>query len=318
MEDEPPNPAATAVALPASERPMRQPFEAGAPVFGTTEVTWNLARELGRGGFGVVWLGTNHDTGEARAVKFFTHEVRRTDHAKHEMRVARHVLKHMRDHPEALANIVPLLATNLDIDPPWLMYRFVPGGRCLTHVIGELKGQNAAAREAVAVPLLRTVAAAVGRMHRLKTRIVHRDLKPSNVLMDGDTPLISDFGIGGASVIGAISDRTGGHTTMSANVNLLTHLRMSGTPLYACPQQLNGDDPDPRDDVYSLAVIAFQLLLGDPKATPGTDTRDVLEEAGVSDWLAALVARNLSSTIARRYADAAEMAEVLAACGPPG
>ncbi|HYH65749.1 MAG TPA: protein kinase, partial [Urbifossiella sp.] len=309
-----PDPAKTLVSQPASERKMSQPFERGAPVFGTSDAPWTLVQRLGAGGFGQVWEAANPDSGELRAVKFFTHEVRRTNHAKHEMRVASHVLKHMQEHPDTLANIVPLLSSNLDLDHPWLMYRLVPGGRCLNDVIGEMARQPKAERQEVAVPLLRTIAAAVGRMHRLKTPIVHRDLKPSNVLMDGDTPMISDFGIGGASVIGAISDSTGGHTTMSAGLNLPTHLHRCGTLKYSCPRQLAGDPPDPRDDVYSLAVIAFQLIEGDLSATPGADSRDAMEDGWHSYYkpLVGLIVRNLSSAPTRRQSDAAEFAKTLA------
>jgi len=286
------------------------------PLFGAPDASWSLVRRLGDGGFGQVWLTTSADTGESRVVKFFTHEVRRTEHARHEMRVVQHVLKHMREHPDTLANIVPLLDANLEVDPPWLMYRFVPGGRSLRDVIHESASQTLAQRVNTGLPILRTIAAAMGRMHRLKTPIVHRDLKPSNVLMDGDTPMISDFGIGGASVIGAISDGTGGHTSMPDGLSLPTHLQKSGTLRYCSPGQLAGDPPDPRDDVYSLAVVAYQVLMGDVEAAPGADTRDQLGDIGVSDSLTQIIARNLSRPPVRRQVDAGEFAASLADCDP--
>jgi len=306
-----PNPEVTSIAQTASERSMSQPFEAHAPVFGAPGAPWNLVHRLGIGGFGQVWLAKNADSDEYRAVKFFTHEVRRTQHAQHEMRVVRHVLKHMREHPESLANIVPLLDANLDTDPPWLMYRFVPGGQCFADVIRAVRDPSAATRLAAGVPLLRTVAEAVGRLHRLGIPIVHRDLKPSNVLMDGNTPMISDFGIGGASVIGNISDSTGGHTRMAADVDLFTHVRKSHTLVYASRQQLAGELPDPRDDVHALAVIAFQLAVGDFGASPGADTRDLLEDLEVGRLLAGVITQNLSSIPSRRQADAGHMADSL-------
>ncbi|MGE5374226.1 MAG: protein kinase domain-containing protein [Bacteroidota bacterium] len=77
--------------------------------------------------------------------------------------------------------------------------------------------------------------------------IVHRDLKPANILFDDhDNAFISDFGI-------------------AKSVDLpstLTKDRILGTPTYMSPEQAQGDEVDGRSDVYSLAIIVFQLLSG--------------------------------------------------------
>lgn len=81
--------------------------------------------------------------------------------------------------------------------------------------------------------------------------IVHRDIKPANILFDtDDVAYLSDFGI-------ATSD--GG---MDETASL-----MLGTPQYLSPEQARGEDIDGRSDVYSLGVVAYHALTGQPPFT---------------------------------------------------
>jgi hypothetical protein len=79
--------------------------------------------------------------------------------------------------------------------------------------------------------------------------IVHRDLKPSNILLGrGGEAKIADFGIAFDARAPALT-RTG-HTV--------------GTPIYMSPEQLIGDRVDPRSDVFSLGVVLYEMLAGEP------------------------------------------------------
>jgi hypothetical protein len=261
---------------------------------------WTLREKLGQGGFGEVWLAVNGISGERRAVKFCTHPAARNRLAEHEVKIVRHVLKHLTENSRQHPNVVPLLECNLTGGVPWLMYEFVPGGRTLANVIEEFAALEVAERVRRAVAIMRDIAAAVGAMHRLDVPVVHRDLKPQNVLMDGDTPRITDFGIGGAAVVAAISDTTGGYTEMSVSLPTLLQGPRVGTLLYASPEQWQGQPPDPRNDVYALGVIAFQMVKGDLQAVPGADARDELADLGVPDAVAALIVRSIAVNPDRR------------------
>ncbi|MBP3956318.1 protein kinase [Gemmata sp. G18] len=314
---EPTNPqddAQTIVPSPSQARRMRE-FAMGGPVLvpGTRvphAEMWILVELIGKGGFAQVWLARHHQSKAFRAVKFCTHAVARErlpDVARHESNVASYVQQHTSTPAGCHPNIVPLYECNLKGETPWLMYEFVPGKRSVANVIEDLQVLPVADRVARAVSLLHTIACAVGQFHRLERQIVHRDLTPKNVLMHGDVPRITDFGIGGAAVTAAVADATG-HTEFTVRVD--TMLRSAGTPPHASVQQLAGNDPDPRDDVYALGVMTYQMLTGDLGA-PGADARDKLEEMGVPVELIRLIVKSVSD-LSRRPKDAVEWAEMLA------
>ncbi|MCB0168279.1 MAG: protein kinase, partial [Anaerolineae bacterium] len=75
--------------------------------------------------------------------------------------------------------------------------------------------------------------------------IIHRDIKPSNVLMDGDWPLLSDFGL--AKMVENAVELTGTGVGM-------------GTPSYMSPEQGMGKKVDHRTDIYALGIILFEML----------------------------------------------------------
>jgi formylglycine-generating enzyme required for sulfatase activity len=105
------------------------------------------------------------------------------------------------------------------------------------------------------VDLFLLVTAAVQHAHA--HGIVHRDIKPSNILVTADgTPKLLDFGIAKA-----LAEDDGGESTVT-----LTGERVL-TPLYASPEQWRGEPVTIASDVYSLAVVLYELLAGEPPRT---------------------------------------------------
>jgi TonB family protein len=78
--------------------------------------------------------------------------------------------------------------------------------------------------------------------------VVHRDLKPTNILFDeAGRPYISDFGLA---------------RLLEGNERLTQSRTVVGTPYYMSPEQGSGQDVDRRCDIYSLGVVAYQMLTG--------------------------------------------------------
>src|SRR5262245_45614671 len=260
---------------------------------------WELEELLGVGGFGEVWKARNPDFADVPpvALKFCLDEKA----AGQLVREARVVGKALRQH--AHPGIVQL--RNVHIDPVCLEYEYVAGGDLVGLVRGWAEDGGPSPEEATALleELARTVAYAYER------GVVHRDLKPANVLLasrphppnppprrgeGGDflapplrggegaggwgwLPKITDFGIG------AVVARPAGETTRGARAS--TETGTSGyTFLYASPQQLAGEAADPRDDVYALGVIWYQLLTGNLNSgrPGGLRWQADLKERGVS------------------------------------
>jgi eukaryotic-like serine/threonine-protein kinase len=148
--------------------------------------------------------------------------------------------------------------------------------------------------------------------HAHKRGIVHRDMKPDNVVLASNGAVLLDFGIARA-VAASGSDR-------------LTRSGIAvGTSTYMSPEQITAlQEIDLRSDLYSLAVVLFECLAGQPPFThrneavvlqlhltqPAPDVRDLRPDTPPE--LAAGIARALAKTPAERWASAAEMRDALA------
>jgi predicted Ser/Thr protein kinase len=115
-----------------------------------------------------------------------------------------------------------------------------------------------------AVSILCEVASALAYAH--KQGVIHRDIKPENILLEDGQAVLADFGIA-AALAGP------GHVTGEK----LTRTGFSiGTVGYMAPEQsLGGSDVDSRADIYSLGVVAYEMLAGNPPFA-GTSTHAIL------------------------------------------
>lgn len=103
------------------------------------------------------------------------------------------------------------------------------------------------------LPLFLQLARAVQFAHQ--ARVVHRDLKPSNILVTADgTPKILDFGLSRALT----------HEAAETSIFTAPAIKYAGTISYMSPERLQGQELDahPREDVYSLGVILYEVLCG--------------------------------------------------------
>lgn len=124
-------------------------------------------------------------------------------------------------------------------------------GRPLSHLIKEHATDGLPYNQAW--PIIHSMSDALGHAH--KKNVVHSDFKPGNVFIDeNDEVRVLDFGI--ACAIGR-SDKNHQDATVF-NARSLGAM----TPAYASLEQLQNRDPDPRDDIYALACVTYELLTG--------------------------------------------------------
>ncbi len=108
-----------------------------------------------------------------------------------------------------------------------------------------------------ALLIIRYVLAGLGHAHQVG--IVHRDVKPENIFIlkgDANFAKILDFGI--AKLIGGAEDDNGSSEKLTQGGITF------GTPAYLSPEQALGDPSDARSDLYSVAVVLYELLTGVP------------------------------------------------------
>lgn len=259
---------------------------------------YELERQIGAGASGTVWRA--HSRGPvARVVAIKRLPVGGGSGELERLRREATLLTDL-DHP----HIVRVLEVLHDGDGIALAMQFAPGGS-LDELLAERGRLTPGQVVAVAAP----VADALASAHR--RGIVHGDVKPANVLFTSDgEPLLSDFGVA----------RTPGGVTSD---------QVSGTAEYVAPELLDGARPDPRADVYSLGVVCYQALAGQPPyAGPvplavvrAADTGQHLRLESlthVPEPLARVVERAMDRDPERRFTSADDLARALRTTVPAG
>ncbi len=198
---------------------------------------YELHAEIGRGGMGTVYRGFDPALDRAVAIKVLaSHLVWKKEFVERFLREA-----------QASARIKhPHIVTIYDVGEQEGQYYFVMEyleGRPLNQVIRE--------REQFppdeALPILRQLATALDYAH--SKGLVHRDVKPANVMVDHRGQItLTDFGLVHAA----------------QETRLTVTGAMMGTPQYMSPEQVAGQKVGPPADQYSLAMIAYEMLAGDP------------------------------------------------------
>jgi eukaryotic-like serine/threonine-protein kinase len=201
---------------------------------------WRLVRELGQGGMGSVWLAERADGSLKRQVALKLPRLSWARGLAERMARERDILASL-EHP----HIARLYDAGVDeAGRPWLALEYVQGKPIDAHC------RDADLPVARRVDLLLQVCAAVAYAH---TRLViHRDLKPGNILVgdDGQVRLL-DFGI---------AKLLDGERTAETALTLAAGRAL--TLDYASPEQVRGEPLSTASDVYSLGVVAYELLAG--------------------------------------------------------
>jgi serine/threonine-protein kinase len=250
---------------------------------------------VGSGSFGEVWRARHHIFDERVAIKIptdpqFVRNLQREGRTVHGVR-----------HP----NIVRALDLDPYADPPYYIMEYVDGPSLREIIDAHPKGLPIVA----VMPILRGIVLALQAAH--DHNLVHRDIKPANILvaggadLDGMTPervKVTDFGLG----------QVGGVTTASImqSGSMVTEegKSIAGTLAYMAPEQRDGHDVDARCDLYSAAVVLFEMLTG--VRPQGGDRPSEVREGGAPPFYDELFLKGYTR-IERRFASAAEMLTLL-------
>lgn len=201
-----------------------------------------VIRLLGRGSMGVVHLAQEVNLERLVAVKTLRGIIAGDERANHRFRREASAAARI-DHP----NVTSIFRLGELADgTPYIVMQYIRG-----RTLSALMASSGEISEDIAIAIVRQIAAGIAAAHR--ERVVHRDVKPANVLIEQDSNLaiLSDFGIAGILETGArIATR------------LTLHGEMLGDSRYVSPEQARGDAPTPASDIYSLAVVAYELLTG--------------------------------------------------------
>lgn len=210
---------------------------------------WEFSELLGRGGFGEVWLIQSKTFGNSQALKLCLEEK-----SKNVLKREAENLKRLMNKLPLHENIVKVIDANLEVEPYFISFEYVEGGTLEDKIRG---GGNQPIPLNDTIPLFLKICKAIAAAHDIG--VIHRDLKPANILVDKNgEPKIADFGIG--KVLAENNENNYSSTFTMAG---------AGTRGYMSPEQGNRNMPaDPSDDVFSLAIILFQMLMGSINSDP--------------------------------------------------
>jgi serine/threonine-protein kinase len=207
---------------------------------------YRIEQLLARGGMGAVYRARDIRLDRVLALKVLPADV--LGNAAVQQRFLRDTQTLMRLHHPAIVTVCD--SGILEDGRGFLAMELVDGEdlRTVLHREGRLDARRATA-------ILAAVCGAVETAHR--EGLLHGDLKPENILLtDGDVRVkVLDFGLGHV-----LEDRL---TAPPAASPVATAQVIVGTPAYMAPEQLRGRPLDGRADVFSLGVIAFEMLTGE-------------------------------------------------------
>ncbi|MFN2543048.1 MAG: Stk1 family PASTA domain-containing Ser/Thr kinase, partial [Actinomycetota bacterium] len=259
---------------------------------------YQLEETLGEGGMAKVYRGTDRVLGRTVAIKVLSPNYARDQNFVQRFRREAQAAARM-NHP----GVVSVYDTGSDDGTHYIVMEHVQG-RTLAQILraeGHLLPERAA-------EIAEAVAAALSFAHA--QGIVHRDIKPANIMI---TPAgevkVMDFGIARATASG---------DTLTQTATVL------GTATYLSPEQAQGEPVDGRSDIYSLGVVLYEMLAGQPpfagdspvavaykhvREDPALPTR---VNPSVPKGLEAVAMKALAKNPANRYQSAEEMRADLA------
>jgi serine/threonine-protein kinase len=262
---------------------------------------YEIVAELGKGAMGTVYRAVDPLLNRTVAVKTINLSADRDEMAEYEARFYQEAkAAGGLNHP----NIVTLYDIGRSGNVAYLAMEFLEGKELRTLMT---PGVPVAVADAVDIAI--QVAEALAYAHRCG--VVHRDIKPANIMIVGGRQVkITDFGIA---------------HMRSAEVKTQTGVVL-GSPKYMSPEQVLGKRAEPGSDIFSLAVIIYEMLTGNAPFTGGDINAIMFQIVNLAppapssvnpdapEMLDFIVAKALAKRLDERYSDARQLASDLRDC----
>ena len=247
---------------------------------------YRLEQLLGRGGMGAVYRARDMRLDRLVAIKVVRAELLGDREARRRFHREAQIIARLH-HPSIVAIFD---YGNLPDGGAYLVMELVRG-EDLRHLLlreGRIEPLRAAR-------ILSSVCGAIEAAHR--EGVLHRDIKPENILLPAGetTAKVLDFGVAKVVTDDRPGDASGGAPVEPATVVTAAGM-IVGTPAYMAPEQFRGVTPDAKTDVFSLGVIAYEMVSGELPFGRGTVADVVLAQ---SRGVPALRDRDVSPTVER-------------------
>jgi serine/threonine protein kinase/Tol biopolymer transport system component len=200
---------------------------------------YKVTRFIARGGMGLVFEGTQESLDRSVAIKFLYPHLSDDDQFRERFEREAHAIARL-DHP----NIVRVLDFGTEGQMHFMILDYIDGVTLRDHLI-RVQTDGLSLRTETVANIVQQVGSALTYAH--ERGYVHRDVKPGNIMLQKNGRVfLTDFGV--VKDVGAMSG------TMTGAV--------IGTPEYMAPEQANGANVGPPADLYALAVVTYEMLVG--------------------------------------------------------
>ena len=260
---------------------------------------FDIMREIGRGGMGIVLEAFDSKLQRPVAIKILSPELADEELGRQRFcREARAAASISHENVVAVHQVENACERGF----PYLVMQLISGETLEQRLKREGK---IPLKEVVRIGLQ----AARGLAAAHERGLIHRDIKPANILLEAphDRVKLMDFGL----------------ARVAEDVKLTRTGLVAGTPLYMSPEQALGEETDARSDLFSLGAILYEMIAGQTPFT-GNSALAILKQISeakhrplrqvnpeVPGWLAEMVDELLAKKPADRYQTANDLAEVL-------
>jgi serine/threonine-protein kinase PpkA len=251
---------------------------------------YNVGNVIGQGGMATVYYAKHILLNQGRALKVMSPELTNQPGFKESFISEGQFIATLK-HP----NIVNIYDISVQDGIYFMAMEYLQGGSLSEKLPLSLED---------AIRVLKQIGSALYYAHQKK--IIHRDIKPANILFNnqGDA-ILTDFGIS------KLEDTESQLTKMGYGI--------VGTVRYMSPEQTGGEKLDQRSDLYSLALVFYEMLSGE-KAIKSNTHASIIREHAVSppptlpdefSFLQSVLNKALAKTVTRRYSDIRAFVEAI-------